>query len=65
MYNSETNFLDVILQPEHHGVYLHLHLDLQNLRLLNGKDDKIVCLTLYLDIIGRCNSRSETLHTGY
>ena len=30
---------------------------------LNGTDDTKVCLTMCLDIIGRCNSRSETLHT--
>ena len=30
---------------------------------LNGMGDMIVCLTLCLDIIGGCNSRSEVLHT--
>ena len=32
-------------------------------KLLNGMDDTNVCLTMCLDIIGKCNSRLEMLHT--
>ena len=31
-------------------------------KLLNGMADMIVCLTLCLDIMGRCSSTSEALH---
>ena len=33
------------------------------LRQLNGMDDMTVCLTMCLDSIGRCDSRSEMPHT--
>ena len=33
------------------------------LRRLNGTEDMIVCLTMCLDSIGRCDSRSEMPHT--
>ena len=33
------------------------------LRQLNGMDDMTVCLTMCLDNIGRCDSRSEMPHT--